>query len=252
MRKPRILIADDEPAIRKFVRANLEARDYEIILATDGNEAIGLIEKELPDLIILDIMMPKLDGFEVCHQIREWSQTPIIILSARGGEMDKVKCLEMGADDYITKPFGVDELLARVKAVMRRVQSSSESTSLPAYCFGDLTVDFSKHLVSLRGENINLTATEYRMLSYLAMNAGRVITASQLLDHVWGEEYSGADHLLQVNIGRLRQKLGDNARDPTYIQTKAGIGYMITKGEIAATSYPIRRSVPVYGALSNT
>jgi DNA-binding response OmpR family regulator len=234
MRKSRILIADDEPAIRKFVRANLEARDYEIILATDGIEAIAAIEKELPDLVILDIMMPKMNGFEVCHQVREWSQIPIIILSARGTEMDKVKCLEMGADDYITKPFGVDELLARVKAVMRRVQASIESTSLPAYSYGDLTVEFAKHLVSLRGENLNLTATEYRMLSYLAMNAGRVITADQLLDHVWGEEYSGADHLLQVNIGRLRQKLGDNARYPKYIQTRAGIGYMMTRGELEA------------------
>jgi DNA-binding response OmpR family regulator len=230
MRKPRILVADDEPAIRKFVRANLEAREYETILAGDGSEAIAALEKEMPDLLILDIMMPKMDGFEVCRQVREWSQIPIIILSARGGEMDKVKCLEMGADDYITKPFGVDELLARVKAVIRRVQASNESTALPSYSYSDLVVDFAKHLVILGGQNVNLTATEYRMLSYLAMNAGRVITGGQLLDHVWGEEYSGSDHLLQVNIGRLRQKLGDNAREPKYIQTKAGIGYMMTKG----------------------
>ncbi len=230
MRKPRILVADDEPAIRKFVRANLEARDYETILAGDGSEAIAALEKEMPDLLILDIMMPKMDGFEVCRQVREWSQIPIIILSARGGEMDKVKCLEMGADDYITKPFGVDELLARVKAVIRRVQASNDSTALPSYNYADLLVDFAKHLVTLNGQNVNLTATEYRMLSYLAMNAGRVITGGQLLDHVWGEEYSGSDHLLQVNIGRLRQKLGDNAREPKYIQTKAGIGYMMTKG----------------------
>jgi DNA-binding response OmpR family regulator len=229
MRKPRILVADDEPAIRKFVRANLEARDYETTLVPDGTEAMSAIEKEMPDLLILDLMMPKMDGFEVCRRLREWSQIPIIVLSARGGEMDKVKCLEMGADDYITKPFGVDELMARVKAVIRRVQASKESTSLPAYSYSDLVVDFVNHLVTLKGENINLTATEYRMLSYLAMNAGRVITATQLLDHVWGEEYSGSDHLLQVNIGRLRQKLGDNAREPRFIQTKAGIGYMLTR-----------------------
>jgi len=237
MRKPRVLIADDEPAIRKFVRANLEARGYEIISTMDGSEAIQALEKELPDLMILDIMMPKMDGFEVCRRVREWSQIPIIILSARGGEMDKVKCLETGADDYITKPFGVDELMARVKAVMRRARSSSESTSLPVYDCGDLIVDFVKHLVTLGGQNVNLTATEYRMLSYLAMNAGRVITGGQILDHVWGEEYSGADHLLQVNIGRLRQKLGDSARDPKYIQTKAGIGYMMTKGSEKAVSF---------------
>jgi DNA-binding response OmpR family regulator len=242
MRKPCILIADDEPAIRKFIRANLEARGYETILAGDGNEAIAALEKEMPDLMILDIVMPKMNGFEVCRRVREWSQIPIIILSARGSEMDKVKCLEMGADDYITKPFGVDELVARVKAVIRRVQASRETTDMPCYNYGDLSVDFAKHLVTLGGENVKLTATEYRMLSYLAMNAGRVITGDQLLNHIWGEEYSGSDHLLQVNIGRLRQKLGDNAREPKYIQTRAGIGYMMVKerGEPEARSTRIK------------
>jgi DNA-binding response OmpR family regulator len=230
MRRPRVLIVDDEPAIRKFVRANLEARDYEALVAPDGDEAIETIEKELPDLIILDIMMPRMNGFEVCRQVREWSQVPIIILSARGGEMDKVKCLEMGADDYITKPFGVDELMARIKAVMRRVQALEDVSNQPTYSYSDLTVDFAKHLVILGRESLKLTATEYRMLSYLALNAGRVITANQMLEHVWGDDYSGEDHLLQVNIGRLRQKLQDNARDPKYIQTKAGIGYMMVRG----------------------
>jgi DNA-binding response OmpR family regulator len=230
MRKPRVLVVDDEPAIRKFVRANLEARDFETILAADGMEAIGALEKEMPDLLILDIMMPKMDGFEVCRRVREWSQIPIIILSARGGEMDKVKCLETGADDYITKPFGVDELMARVKAVMRRVQASQDNTNLPTYSNSELVVDFARHMVTVGNNEVNLTATEYRMLSYLAMNAGRVITGNQLLDHVWGEEYSGSDHLLQVNVGRLRQKLGDSAREPKYIQTRAGIGYMMTRG----------------------
>jgi DNA-binding response OmpR family regulator len=229
MRKPRILIVDDEPAIRKFVRANLEARDYETLLAMDGSEACEIIERELPDLIILDIMMPKTDGFEVCRQVREWSQIPIIFLSAKASEMDKVKCLEMGADDYITKPFGIDELLARIKSVMRRFQSSNVSDNLPVFKTSELIVDFGKHLVTLGNQNVNLTATEYRMLSYLAINAGRVITASQLLEHVWGDAYSGSDHLLQVNIGRLRRKLLDNAREPKYIQTKAGIGYMMTR-----------------------
>ena len=233
MRKTRVLIADDEPTIRKFVKANLEARDFETLVAGDGAEAIEAIEKEMPDLLILDIVMPKMDGFEVCRRIREWSQIPIVVLSARDGEMDKVKCLEMGADDYITKPFGVDELMARVKAVIRRVQVTKQTAGVPAYCFEKLIVDFGKHLVILNGEIVNLTATEYRMLSYLAINAGRVITADQLLDHVWGEEYSGSDHLLQVNIGRLRQKLGDSAREPRFIQTKAGIGYMMTRGEPA-------------------
>jgi DNA-binding response OmpR family regulator len=236
MRKTRVLIVDDEPAIRKFVRANLEAREFETLMAADGAEAIEAIEKDMPDLVILDIVMPRMDGFEVCRRVREWSQIPIIVLSARDGEMDKVKCLEMGADDYITKPFGVDELMARVKAVIRRVQVAKHATGAPAYSCDNLIVDFNKHLVTLSGEIVNLTATEYRMLSYLALNAGRVITADQLLDHVWGEEYSGSDHLLQVNIGRLRQKLGDSAREPRFIQTKAGIGYMMTRGEVMASA----------------
>ena len=236
MRKTRVLIVDDEPAIRKFVRANLEAREFETLLAADGAEAIEAIEKDMPDLVILDIVMPRMDGFEVCRRVREWSQIPIIVLSARDGEMDKVKCLEMGADDYITKPFGVDELMARIKAVIRRVQVAKHAAGAPAYSFDNLIVDFNKHLVTLAGEIVNLTATEYRMLSYLALNAGRIITADQLLDHVWGEEYSGSDHLLQVNIGRLRQKLGDSAREPRFIQTKAGIGYMMTRGEVMASA----------------
>jgi DNA-binding response OmpR family regulator len=231
MRKPRILIADDEPAIRRFVRANLETRGYETCLAVDGEQALELIEKELPELIILDINMPEIDGFQICREVREWSEIPIIILSARGGEMDKVKCLEMGADDYITKPFGVDELMARVKAVMRRVKMASEYSNQPNYVYKGLNVDFVKHTVTIDDENIDLTATEYKMLSYLALNAGRVITTTQLLDHVWGEEYAGSDHLLQVNIGRLRHKLKDNARKPLYIRTKAGIGYMLNRDE---------------------
>ena len=228
MRRLRILTVDDDLAVLKFVRANLQAEGYGVLTALDGAEALQVIEKELPDLIILDIMMPNVDGFEVCRQIREWSQVPIVMLSARGDEEDKVKCLDLGADDYLTKPFGVQELMARVRAAFRRTKLWDEKPE-PAFCSADLVVDFARHIVTLGGKELNLTAIEYRLLSYLARNAGRVVTPDQILEKVWGEEYIGEHHLLQVNMARLRQKIGDDAKNLRYILTKPGIGYMMTK-----------------------
>jgi len=228
MRRPQILIADDDLAILKFLRANLKASDYDTLVATDGIEALQTIEKELPDLVILDIMMPKMDGLEVCRRLREWAQIPVIMLSARGDEADKVKCLDLGADDYITKPFGVEELLARVRAVFRRAKPL-EKTPESAFHSGDLVVDFANHRATLSGKELYLTATEYRLLSYLARNAGRVVTHDQILEKVWGEEYIGEHHLVRVNIARLREKLGDDPKNPRFITTNTGIGYMVLK-----------------------
>ncbi len=228
MKKLKILIVDDDPAIRKFVRANLEARDYEVFLAMDGEEGIKLTEQELPDLILLDIMMPKVDGFEVCRRVREWSQVPIIMLSAREGEADKVQCLDSGADDYLTKPFSLKELLSRIKAVLRRPQIDNSSFQ-PVYCCGELEVDQTKNKVSLEGKDILLTRTEYKILSYLTANAGRVITPNQLLEKVWGEDYVEDNHLLQAHMTRLRHKLKDDYKNPKYIRTKIGIGYELRK-----------------------
>jgi DNA-binding response OmpR family regulator len=229
MKDARVLIVDDDPAIRKFIRANLEARNYEVLLAPDGESALQILEKERPDLIILDIMMPNLDGFEVCRRVREWSKTPIIMLSARDGEMDKVKCLDCGADDYLTKPFSLKELLSRIAAVLRRTKSDSGEVAQAKFQHGDLEVDFSCHTVTLKGESIDLTHCEYKILNYLALNAGRIITPNQLLEKVWGEEYFGDLRILQVNICRLRRKLKDDAKNPCYILTKPGIGYTISK-----------------------
>lgn len=231
MKDARVLIVDDDPAIRKFIRANLEARDYEVLLAPDGEAALTLLEKEKPDLIILDIMMPNIDGFEVCRRVREWSQIPIIMLSARDGEMDKVKCLDCGADDYLTKPFSLKELLSRIAAVLRRSKSDSNESIQSKFQYGDLEVDFSRNTVTVKGENINLTACEFKILNYLAQNAGRIITPNQILQKVWGEEYFGDLRILQVNICRLRRKLNDDAKNPVFIQTKPGIGYTIPKSE---------------------
>jgi DNA-binding response OmpR family regulator len=227
MKAQQILIVDDDPAICKFVKANLEARNYEVLLAADGEEALDVLDHELPDLILLDIMMPKIDGFEVCRRIREWSNIPIIMLSAREGEMDKVKCLDCGADDYLTKPFSLRELLSRIKAVLRRVQDNGNLIMLPKYHYEDLEVDLSQNKVSLKGEELSLTGTEYKILSYLVTNAGRLITPDQILGRVWGEDYLGDNHLIQVNMARLRKRLQDNGRVPKYIETRPGIGYMI-------------------------
>jgi len=226
MKTNSILVVDDDPSIRKFVRANLEARDYRVLLAVDGDDAIRTIEQELPDLIILDIMMPRVNGLEVCQRVREWSDIPIIMLSARDNEDDKVRCLDCGADDYLTKPFSLKELLSRIKAVLRRYQENSKSNTA-RYKTGDLEVDFNRHIVTNHGAEINLTATEYKILSYLAINAGKVITPNQILGEVWGDQYLGDFRLLQVNICRLRKKLNDNSKEPRYIITKPGIGYTL-------------------------
>jgi DNA-binding response OmpR family regulator len=227
MKRTRILVVDDDLSITQFLRANLETRGYEVKVAMDGAEALHTFEMELPDLVILDIRMPKMDGFEVCRRIREWSQTPIIMLTARGEEEDKVKGFDLGADDYITKPFSKDELVARVKAVLRRTMWDERPE--PAFQSGNLMVDFAQHRVILSGQDVKLTATEYKLLSYLARNAGRWVTAHQILEAVWGEEYIGEDHVLAVTIARLRQKLGDDPKEPSFIATRVSIGYMLLK-----------------------
>jgi DNA-binding response OmpR family regulator len=227
MKKLRVLFVDDDASIRKFVRANLEARDYAVLLAGDGEEALKIIESELPDLILLDIMMPKLDGFEVCKQIREWSKIPVIMLTARESENDKVKCLDCGADDYLTKPFSLRELLSRIKAVLRRTMDKEDKVVKPNYVYGDLEVDLGRSRVFISGQEISLTRTEFRILSYLVVNAGRVITPDQILSKVWGEDYLGDNHIVQVSMARLRKCLSDNGRTPTYIETRMGIGYLM-------------------------
>lgn len=228
MRQTHILVVDDEVSVLRFLRAMLRDNGYEVLTASDGVEALQTLEKELPDLVILDIMMPRMDGFEVCRRIREWSPVPIIMLSVRGDEGDKVKCLDLGADDYITKPFAAKELIARVGAVLRRHQLGEEKPE-PSFKSGELIVDFAGHKVTLAGQEIALTATEYGILSCMARNAGQLVTHDTILRRVWGEEYQGERHLLKVNINRLRQKLGDDARNPRYILTRHGIGYMASK-----------------------
>ena len=225
MRRPRILVVDDELAIVKLLRANLEANGFETIAAMDGAEALQTIERELPDLVVLDIMLPKIDGFEVCRRIREWSQIPIIMLSALGDEEDKVKCLELGADDYITKPFGINELIARVRSVFRRTGAGATITAKPSFISGDLQVNFVERRVTVAGNEVRLTPTEYSLLQELVLNEGKVLTHTHLLHRVWGPEYGQESEYLRVFIGRLRAKLEPEPAKPRYISTVPGVGY---------------------------
>lgn len=225
MVKKLILVVDDEIGILKFLRANLEDNGYDVLTAMDGAEAIATFEMNMPNLVILDITMPKMDGFEVCRRIREWSQVPIIVLSARLDGKDKVGLLEQGADDYITKPFDADELIARVSAVLRRSEPVSSAQAKPAVAIGDLEINFAQRRVDLAGEEVQLTPKEYNLLQELILNAGKVLTHSHLLKNVWGPEYGDEINYLHTFIGRIRCKLEPNSSEPMYIITVPGIGY---------------------------
>jgi DNA-binding response OmpR family regulator len=227
-KKTTILAADDDPQILRLVTRNLDLDGYEVIAVSDGQAALEQIEAHSPDLVLLDIMMPRMDGFTVTQRVREFSSVPIMLLTARGQDQDKIRGLDLGADDYLTKPFSVEELLARVRAVLRRSQFGADSHGLSAKTtVGELEVDYVQHLVTMGGQEITLTPTEYRILAYLAQNAGRVVTQDLLLEHVWGPEYIGESHMLQVNINRLRRKIEDDHTHPRYLLTKVGIGYLL-------------------------
>jgi DNA-binding response OmpR family regulator len=226
----RIVTADDDPQLLRLIARNLEFEGYDVQTASDGTLALEQIERTNPDLVLLDVMMPKMDGFTVCQRVREFSTVPIILVTARGQDQDKVKGLDLGADDYLTKPFSVEELLARVRAVLRRAQFRSDEgggSRNTTASLGALNIDFTQHLVTLAGQEVTLTPTEYRLLAYLAQNVGRVITQDLLLEHVWGTDYIGESHMLQVNVNRLRRKLEADPTHPQYLKTKVGIGYML-------------------------
>jgi DNA-binding response OmpR family regulator len=230
-RKTHVVIADDDPQLLRLIARNLEFEGYEVLPASDGALALEQIERSAPDLVLLDVMMPKMDGFTVCQRVREFSAVPIIIVTARGQDQDKVKGLDLGADDYLTKPFSVEELLARVRAALRRSQLLSNDLvpgRATTATIGALAIDYAQHLVTRSGKELTLTPTEYRLLAYLAQNVGRVVTQDLLLEHIWGEDYLGESHMLQVNVNRLRHKLETDPARPQYLKTKVGIGYLLT------------------------
>ena len=225
MDKTHILVVDDDPAIIRLLCTNLKARGYKVSTAMDGEESLEAVEKDFVDLIILDLMMPKIDGVEVCRRIREWSNVPIVVLSARGDEKDKVKCLELGADDYLTKPFGIAELMARIKTALRHSDTSGVAAAPANFSCGDLEINFAMRRVTVGGREVKLTPTEYAVLQHLAVNTNKVLTHTMLLQGVWGSEYSSEKEYLRVFIGRLRKKIEPDYKNPRYILTVPGVGY---------------------------
>jgi len=220
----KILVVDDEKNIVDIVAFNLHKEGYEVIVARDGEKGLEAFEKEKPDLIILDIMMPRMDGFEACRRIREKSQVPIIMLTARAEEVDRVLGLELGADDYVIKPFGVRELLARVKANLRR-QDTSKDIEEGELVFGDLTIDTARYEVRRAGQPLELTHREYELVKFLATQNSQVFSREALLEKVWGYEYFGDVRTVDVTIRRLRAKVEESPENPKYILTKRGVGY---------------------------
>jgi two-component system, OmpR family, KDP operon response regulator KdpE len=220
----RILVVDDEPEIRRFLRATLRTHQHEVVEADNGAKAIAAIRNMHPDLLILDLGLPDMDGVEVTQRVRTWSQMPIIILSVRSREEDKIEALNAGADDYLTKPFGVGELLARIRVVMKRVGNTG---TMPNYQVGDLIVDLDHHQVIEKGKDIELTPTEFDILTLLIQNAGKVVTQRQIIQGVWGAAYENESRLLRVNISNLRRKIEPNPNQPYYIFTELGIGYRL-------------------------
>jgi DNA-binding response OmpR family regulator len=224
-RNRRILVVDDEQRMARFIRLNLEHDGFIVEEAYNGMEAINRLRDVMPDLIMLDVMMPDIDGFEVLRMIREFSQVPVIMLTAKGEEDDRVKGLELGADDYVTKPFSPRELVVRAKAVIRRTEASGQSRHDVIEVDDRLKLDFDKREVWVDDELVKLRPTEYRLLFHLVQNAGWVQTYDQLLAKVWGYEYRDETHYVRLYINYLRQKLEENPSDPKYILTERGVGY---------------------------
>jgi DNA-binding response OmpR family regulator len=224
-----ILVVDDEPSIQHFVKRNLELRAFKVALANNGLEALAEFEHANFALIILDIMMPGMDGLEVCRRIRRRSTVPIIILTALGEETDKIAALDQGADDYLTKPFGVGELLARVKAVLRRNHWADQPVSIGTQRFGGLEIDFEQRRVWKDGALVKLSPTEFGLIQELALHPGKIFTHEALLRRVWGTEYHSESEYLRVYIGRLRRKLENDPSRPTHILTEPGVGYYMVK-----------------------
>jgi DNA-binding response OmpR family regulator len=222
----KVLVVDDEPDMLKVITwsLNFQEPDWEVLTASEGEQALELVAQESPDIVLLDVAMPEMNGFEVLQEIRHFSDVPVIVVTVREDEVDKVRGLELGADDYVTKPFGHLELLARIRAVLRRAQSWPLAHEKPFVC-DELRVDFVTREVTVAGRPVTLTNTEYRLLYYLVRNAGRVLTHEMLLAHVWGREYLDEVDYLRVYIGRLRSKLEPDPGRPRYILTERGMGY---------------------------
>lgn len=229
MTEPSVLVVDDERRYRELLEMNLSRRGYRVRQAVDGLSAVNAVQAEEPALVVLDLKLPDMDGYEVCRRIRAFSRVPIIMLTARAEPAEKIRGLTAGADDYVTKPFSAEELLARVDAVLRRAGSARGASLATTFETGELRIDFAQHRVTVRGGEVELSPGEFRLLAELATNAGRVMVQDELLLRVWGPEYRGASALLQTAIRRLRRKIEDDPSSPLYILTRRGVGYQLAK-----------------------
>jgi two-component system KDP operon response regulator KdpE len=220
-----ILVVDDEAPVLRTLKRNLSGYGYEVLTAADGVEALACVEENRPDLMLLDLNMPRLSGLEVCRRLRKWNQMPIIVLSARGDEQQKVEALDLGADDYLTKPFGMSELLARIRAALRRTGQLAKEETFKDFTLDGFSINFEQHLVTVDGQEVKLTPQQYELLKYLVRNAGRVLTHRSVLVNVWGAEYEDETQYLHVFIGQLRHKIEADPSRPRYILTERGVGY---------------------------
>ena len=221
-----VLVVEDEPQMRRFIHASLSAHGYQVGEAANGTEALALATSRNPDVVLMDLGLPDMDGIDLTRRLREWSRVPVIVISARGREADKVSALDAGADDYLTKPFGVDELLARIRVALRHARDSRTNDELPLE-FANVRIDLVRREVRVGDREIHLTPTEYKMLSLLARNAGRVLTHRQIIREVWGPSYAGQNHHVRVHMAELRKKIEPDPARPKLIITEPGVGYRL-------------------------
>ena len=232
--REKVLVVEDEKSISHFISTVLNNNGYEAMQARSGTEAMSMISSHCPDLIILDLGLPDMDGLEILRQLREWSSLPVVVVSARSHERDKVDALDLGADDYLTKPFGTDELLARVRTAIRHTRTASGNDEIArngTYTVGDLTIDYNRHQVLMRGENVHLTLSEFRIVALLGKYAGKVLTYDFIMKELWGPRASGDNQILRDNMATIRRKIEKNPAEPEYLFTEVGVGYRIAEGE---------------------
>ena len=232
--RERILIIEDEKSISHFISTVLTNNGYETMQARTGSEAQSMISSHCPDLIILDLGLPDMDGMDILRQLRGWSSLPVVVVSARSHEKDKVLALDMGADDYLTKPFGTDELLARVRAAIRHTRTASGNDEIAqkgTYTVGDLMIDYNKHQALVRGENVKLTLSEFRIVALLGKYAGKVLTYDFIIKELWGPRAGGDNQILRVNMANIRRKIEKNPAEPEYLFTEVGVGYRLAEGD---------------------
>lgn len=231
--REKVLVIEDEKSISHFISTVLNNNGYEAMQARTGSEALSMITSHCPDLIILDLGLPDMDGLDILRQLREWSSLPVVVVSARSYEKDKVQALDLGADDYLTKPFGTDELLARVRTAIRHTRTTSGNNEIAqkgTYTVGDLTIDYNKHQALVRGENVKLTLSEFRIVALLGKHAGKVLTYDFIIKELWGPRAGGDNQILRVNMANIRRKIEKNPAEPEYLFTEVGVGYRLAEG----------------------